>query len=189
MAANAVQSGEAGRKNNNRAVIVVGCLIIVALVGVIIALVMNLNRGEPEPTPIVQEESSGERRAVVVQEENVQEVLEALEEEDITPQGYYTASMNTTWRFPDGVSPSSNAYVGNVVGNTNDVYFDVALRETGETIYASPILPVGTEISHLKLDKDLDAGTYSCVCTYHLVDENQNTLSTVNMGVTVIVES
>jgi hypothetical protein len=188
MAENTVQSGESGRKNNNRLIVVIGCLVIVALVGVIVALVMNLNRPAPEPV-VIREEEPSERRAVVVQEENVQEVLEQLEEQDITPQGYYTASMNTTWRFPDGASPSSNAYVGNMAGNTNDVYFDVAVRETGEVIYASPILPVGTELNNFQLDKDLDAGTYRCVCTYHLVDENQKTLSTVNMGVTVIVEN
>ena len=41
----------------------------------------------------------------------------------------------------------------------------------------------------IKLDKKLKAGTYDCVMTYHLLDENEETISTVRVNVTIIVEN
>jgi hypothetical protein len=163
-------------------IVVIGCLVIVALVGVIIALVMNMNRRP-------QETEEPEQRAVLVTEDNVEEAVEEMmrEPEVYIPQ-YYSVSMNMTWNFPDGDSPSSNAYVENVASNETPVYFDVIRNDTGETIYQSPVIPLGGTLRNFLLDKDLDAGTYDCVCVYHLIDENQRTLTTLNMAMTVIVE-
>jgi hypothetical protein len=43
-------------------------------------------------------------------------------------------------------------------------------------------------MENITLDEDLDAGTYDCVCIYHLVDENQNTTSTLRVGLTIVVD-
>ena len=84
---------------------------------------------------------------------------------------------------------SYDAVVENVEKNTNDVYFDVELSDTEETIYESPVIPRGSHLEALTLDKELEAGTYDCVLTYHLIDEDQNTVSTLRMGLTVMVEN
>ena len=97
--------------------------------------------------------------------------------------------MNLTWHFPDGSSPSTDVYVENVERNTNDVYFDLLLWETDEVIYESPIIPLGQRLTSLTLDRPLEAGMYPCVVEYHVVDENQNTLGTLRMSVTVVVEN
>ena len=97
--------------------------------------------------------------------------------------------MTLDWVCPDGASASSNALVRNEANNTNDVYFDLLLRDSQETIYESPVIPLGSYLDNIKLDKDLDAGTYRCVIVYHLLDENQNTVSTLNMGLTITVEN
>ena len=84
--------------------------------------------------------------------------------------------------------PSDNAYVENAESNTNSVYFDVTRTDTEETIFESPILPVGSHLENITLDSDLPAGTYDCVVTYHLLDEEENSISTLKLTVTIIVE-
>lgn len=186
MAENA-QSGGVSRKGNTL-LIVIGVLILAALIGVIIALVMLLNREQspqrPEPEP-----AASEQRTTIINEENAEEAIQAIIEEDaerVRP-GYYEVVMNTTWHFPDGYSPSSDSYVENSTSNTNAVYFDIKMRDTGDVIYRSPIIPVGGHMENIQMDVNLGDDTYSCICEYHLVDENQKSLSTVNMGLTLVV--
>ena len=95
--------------------------------------------------------------------------------------------MNSTWNFPSGDAPSENAYVENATTNTNPVYFDVVRDDTGETIYESPILPVGSHLENFELDTVLDAGTYDCVMTYHLLDEEEQEISTLQITVQVVI--
>lgn len=159
-----------------------GVAVIVALVVVIVVLAGRLDKVKEEPTPT-------ERRSVVVNENNVNDVLDAMSEEQEQVQtGSYRAIMNTTWNFRDGTSASDNAYVENSTDNTNDVYFDVELADTEEIIYSSPVIPRGSYLEKFALDKDLDAGTYDCIITYHLIDDDQNTLSTLKMTLIIVVE-
>ncbi len=98
--------------------------------------------------------------------------------------------MNTTWHFETGDSASYDAYVANVAENTNDVYFDIFLEgQEEEPIYQSPVIPRGSEMEEITLDKPLDAGTHNCVLIYHLVDEEQKTVSTLQVGLTIVVEN
>ena len=184
MANGALQSGR-GHNASTRVIVVIGSLIIAALVGVIIALVMTMNRSQQT----VVEPNLPEQRGYVVNEDNVEDVVRDLVNAEPVAPGYYEARMSTTWTFRDGLSASSDAYVENVPNNTNDIYFDLEMRDTGEVLYASPVIPLGSYLNNITLDTALDAGTYDCVVVYHLIDENQNTLSTLNMGITVIVEN
>lgn len=153
------------------------CLVvIVALLGVVIFL---LFRGKDEEEP--------KRRNVVVNEDNVDEVLESLAEEGYVPPGYYEVTMNSTWNFESGDAPSTNAYVENAQTNTNPVYFDVVREDTGETVYESPILPVGSHLDEIVLDTALEAGTYDCILTYHLLDEEEQDISTLQLTVQIVV--
>jgi hypothetical protein len=163
--------------NGLKIAIAVGVVVIIALLGVVIFLLVGRGKVE-EP----------EKRNVVVTQDNVEEVVEDMINEDYIEPGYYEASMNTTWTFATGSDVSEDAYVANVEGNTNDVYFDVVLAEDEkQVIYKSPIIPRGGELKNIALDTPLDAGTYDCVCIYHLIDEDQNTVSTVRIGITIIV--
>ncbi|MDC7279122.1 hypothetical protein NXH64_06325 [Butyrivibrio fibrisolvens] len=163
--------------NGLKIAIAVGVVVIVALLGVVIFLLVGRGKAE-EP----------EKRNVVVTQDNVETVVEELAEEEYIQPGYYEASMSTTWTFATGSDVSEDAYVANKEGNTNDVYFDVVLAEDEEqVIYKSPVLPRGSELDNIALDTPLDAGTYDCVCIYHLVDENQKTVSTLRVGITIVV--
>ncbi|SHI69655.1 hypothetical protein [Pseudobutyrivibrio xylanivorans] len=162
--------------NGLKIAIAVGVVVIVALLGVVIFLLVGKDKEEPE------------RRNVVVTQDNVDEVVEEMDNQEYIEPGYYEASMNTTWTFATGSDVSEDAYVANVEGNTNDVYFDVVLAEDeDQVIYKSPVLPRGSELENIALDTPLDAGTYNCVCIYHLIDEEQKTVSTVRVGITIVV--
>lgn len=162
--------------NGLKIAIAVGVVVIIALLGVVIFLLVG--RGKEEP----------EKRNVVVTKDNVDEVVEEMDNQEYIEPGYYEASMNTTWTFATGSDVSEDAYVANVEGNTNDVYFDVVLAEDeDQVIYKSPVLPRGSELENIALDTPLDAGTYNCVCIYHLIDEEQKTVSTVRVGITIVV--
>lgn len=158
-------------------------VIIVLLTAIVFLLLKNQNN-----TNISSEEAaSSPRRNVVVNEENAEAVAEEIINQTKAVPGTYQVMMNSTWNFQDGASASDNAYVENSNANTNAVYFDLQLSDSEETIYESPVIPVGSYLDNIKLEKDLDAGTYNCVLIYHLVDDEQNTLSTLRMAVKVVV--
>lgn len=164
-------------------IVIVAVVVIVALAGVIIYLLLSRNQGtdaEPEE----------EKRNVVVTSENVERVLEEIDEAgEATAPGYYTVTMDTTWHFATGSEASYDAVVVNVEKNTNDVYFDIVLEsDEKRVLYKSPVIPRGGRLEDISLDEALDAGTYDCVVIYHLIDEEQNTLSTVRVALQIIVE-
>lgn len=178
-------SDNAGKNNNGlKIVIIVGVVIIVALLGIILALLMKKDNQ-------VAEQPQEEKRAVVVKDEaSAEKIAEEMVTGEYVAPGYYEVSMTTDWHFPSGDAESTDAYVENVKTNTNDVYFDLFLSGDEENaIYESPIIPLGAELEQIKLDKSLAAGTYDCVMIYHLVDENQKSLSELRIGLTIFVEN
>ena len=158
----------------------VAVVIIAVLISIIIFLLLS-RKVEPEE----------EKRNVVITPENVERVLEEITEtqESVAP-GYYTVTMNTTWHFASGDEVSYDAAVENAEANTNDVYFDIVL-ESDETkvLYKSPVIPRGGRLEDIALDEPLETGSHNCVVIYHLIDEEQKTLSTLRIGLTIIVEN
>lgn len=165
-------------KGGNKGVVIVG-IIAVVIIAVLVGVIVFLLKPQEE-----------EKRNVVVTPENVEEVLEELEEEGgITEPGYYTVTMDTTWHFVNGNEPSYDAVVLNVEKNTHDVYFDIVLEnDESVVLYKSPVIPRGGRLENITLDTVLDAGTYNCVVIYHLVDENQDTVSTLRVALKIIIE-
>lgn len=160
--------------------IAVGIVLIIILLIVIAILLLRGQRQKTEEP----------KRSVVVNQGNAEEIASEMISQEYIAPGYYSASMTTTWHFETGDDASYDAYVANVAENTNDVYFDIFLEgEEEEPIYQSPVIPRGSEMDEVTLDKPLDAGTHSCVLIYHLVDENQTTVSTLRVGLTIVVEN
>lgn len=159
------------RKKGGRIVLAICIVVIIALC---ILIYFLLHKDDPP------------KRDVVVNEDNVEEILSQME--GVEP-GNYQLTMNSVWNFKNGNASSDNAYVENSEENHNPVYFDITRSDTEETILESPIIPVGSHMDKIKLDKKLKAGTYDCVMTYHLLDENDETISTVRVNVTIIVEN
>lgn len=166
------------KKGGGKKVIIICAVVIVALLGVIVYLLTRKPAGE-QPK---------ERKSVVTAD-NAEEITDNLvNPAALTVPETYTVTQNAEWTFPDGTAASTDAYVANVEGNETPVYFDVVVDATGEMVYSSPVLELGASLQGFKLDKTLSAGSYPCTITYHLVDDEQNTLTTVNVGVTINVE-
>ncbi|MBQ6986622.1 MAG: hypothetical protein IJQ25_06510, partial [Oscillibacter sp.] len=98
MAENAVRGGGRSRRGASQALVVVGGLILVALVGVIVALLMMLNRPEPEPEP-----EAPPQRTTVVHEESAERQIEEIINQTPVEPGYYQVSMTTDWYFPEPI--------------------------------------------------------------------------------------
>lgn len=159
--------------------LIICIIVIVVLAGAITFLVLGNKEKEAEKP----------KRNVVVNVENAENIASEMIEQERTLPGHYQVAMNSTWNFENGAAESDNAYVENAEGNTNPVYFDVVRSDTEETIFASPILPVGTYLNNITLDEKLEAGTYDCVCTYYLLDEDEEPISKVNVGLTIVVRN
>lgn len=166
-------------QTKGKLVLIICIAVIVVLAGAITFLLLG-NKGKGAEKP---------KRDVVVNVENAEKIASEMIENERTLPGHYQVAMNGIWNFEDGAAESENAYVENAAGNTNPVYFDVVRTDTEETIYASPILPVGTYLEHITLDKKLGAGTYNCVCTYYLLDEEEEPISKVNVGLTIVIRN
>jgi hypothetical protein len=154
----------------------------VVIVALLVVVVILLARGKEDVTET-------KKRNVVVTPDNVEEVIQQLSDDERVTPGSYEVTMNTTWNFKNASSASDNAYVENSTSNTNDVYFDITLADTEEKIYSSPVLPVGSHLENITLDKALDDGTYNCIMTYTLVDDEQNDLSSVRVSMKIVVGS
>ncbi len=163
------------KKSRKSSVLTVTILSILTVCGIVGLLLLFGNTSEAD------------KRNVVVTPENVEETLAQMSEASKTQAGSYEVTMNTTWEFENGGSASSNAYVENSTANSNDVYFDLVRSDTGETIYSSPIIPVGSHLENIALDTALEAGNYDCVLTYHLLDEDEKPISKLNINVKIRV--
>lgn len=166
--------GSERSKSKQKTIIIVSILAVILVAGVVAMLLLFGQTGKTD------------KRNVVVTPDNVEETLAQMTENK-TQTGTYEVTMNTTWEFENGGSASSNAYVENSTANTNDVYFDLVRTDTEETIFSSPTLPVGSHLENITLDKSLEAGSHDCVLTYHLLDEDSKTVSTLNINVKVNV--
>lgn len=177
---NSQQHGNSETKKKSRTgiIIAIAVVIILILIGVILYLLLGKDSGADE----------AQNKNRVITPENVEEVVSEMTEESHTPPGTYNVRMTQDWVFPDGKSPSTNAYVANSEENETMVYFTIALADDGREIYKSPYLEVGAAMNDITLDTDLDAGSYDTVLTYHLVDDDFKEMSTVSLTLSITIE-
>lgn len=153
-------------------VLIFGSLIIICA-AVIIAIL--LLRQEPEGIPVA---NAG----------NIEQIQGEVK--DKVAKGMFMTHMNTTWTFADGESASYDAVMGNSSANTYPFWFKLTLADTSEVLYQSGTIPVGQQISEIKLEKDLEKGTYPAVINIQMVDENGEELES-NMGfnISLVIEN
>lgn len=159
--------------SKKKTIIALTCIFTLLVVAILVAVAL----AAPNTRKVVRNE--------VVTPENVDEMIANLPER--TQAGEYEVKMNTTWVFETGDSASSNAYVENSTANTNAVYFDIIRSDTEETIYQSPTLPVGSHLEGITLDTALEAGSYPCMLTYHLLDDQGMPISKLNINLDITV--
>lgn len=179
------QPGTTVTKDRKRSLLIGGIFAVFAALLVVIGILLYIVlKPKPEVSaPVV----SNPTVSNVVDKDTVQTA--AVDVQEKIQDGMFEMTMNTQWVFPDSSSPSSNAYVSNSEVNRRAFYFDLVLSDTSEVIYSSPILPVGTELDDITLEKKLEAGTYNAVVQYHLLDDNNVVTSSVGSTVTLFIEN
>lgn len=83
--------------------------------------------------------------------------------------GMINISMNTSPVFKDGLSEGNLMIVNEGINNYPQVV-EITRNDTGELIYKSGGIPVGSKIETARLSVNLPAGTYECTAMFHSVD-------------------
>ena len=96
-----------------------------------------------------------------------EEIAEKLNEK--VAEGMINISMNTAPYFEDGKA-EGNVMIVNESINNYPQKVQIVRNDTGEQIYQSNAIPVGSKIERAKLDVVLPAGTYECTAYFHNLD-------------------
>jgi hypothetical protein len=168
-------SGAAKGLTTQKTVLILGALVIVC--AAIVTVFILTRDSEPETTG-----------ARLIDEGNLAEITAEIEEK--VAKGMFETHMTTTWTFPDGESPSTDAVMGNSPNNNYPFWFEVILSGTDEVVYTSSLLPLGSQLEEIVLDENPGAGTYPANLRIHMIEEDGSEVET-NMGfnVTLIIEN
>lgn len=116
-----------------------------------------------------------------------EEIQEALNEK--VAQSEINISMNPTPVFADGISEGNLLIVNSEVNNYPQ-RVTIIRSDTGEQIYQTKAIPVGSKIETDKLDVDLDAGTYDCVAYFENLDpETGDALGKAGANITITIQN
>ena len=96
-----------------------------------------------------------------------EEIAEKLNEK--VAEGLINISMNTAPYFEDGKA-EGNVMIVNESINNYPQQVEFIRNDTGEQIYQSKAIPVGSKIERAALDAELPAGTYECTAMFHNLD-------------------
>lgn len=167
-----------------------GKKLLIGICGVVVIAAVGVGAfafGKSKSSQPVEAEEQKEVKKVITPDTAEEVVDEILAEDTSNIPSSYTVTQNGTWTFQNGSAATEDAYVENDKENETPIYFDLIVDNTGQKIYSSPILELGAVLEGFTLDTPLEQGEYECTVEYHLVDENQKTLTTTNIGVKVIV--
>lgn len=171
-------------------ILIVVALVILAACGIGAALYLN---GQKQ----TQSTSIGGGSTMILPDANAEEggfAGESLDELyrqmiEKAEAGAIVVNFSESIILPDG-SSEAEVQIANPVENTYPMQFTINLEDTGEQVFESGLVPVGSHLSSIKLEKKLSAGEYPAVLTYKAYDEEkQDFVGTVGVSVLITVES
>lgn len=116
-----------------------------------------------------------------------EEIQAALNEK--VAQSEINISMNPTPVFETGTSEGNLLIMNNEVNNYPQ-RVTIIRNDTGEQIYQTKAIPVGSKIQTDKLDVDLDAGTYECIAYFENLDpETGDALGRAGANITITIQN
>ena len=157
-------------KSNSRTAVWIGAGVLAAVaIGAIIFIIVTLR------SPMTKEEARA-KAGIVYDSAAVEGGWDNLSPEEIAEklnekvaEGMINISMNTAPYFEDSTA-EGNLMIVNESINNYPQKVQIVRNDTGEQIYQSKAIPIGSKIERAKLDVDLPAGTYECTAYFHNLD-------------------
>ena len=116
------------------------------------------------------------------------EEIEARLNEKVA-EGMINISANTAPIFEDGASEGNLMLVNESINNYPQKV-QIVRNDTGEQIYESGAIAVGSKIERAKLDVVLPAGTYECTAYFHNLDpETGDIIGTAGAIINITIKS
>ena len=116
-----------------------------------------------------------------------EEIAEKLNEK--VAEGMINISANTAPIFEDGASEGNLMLVNESINNYPQKV-QIVRNDTGEQIYESGAIAVGSKIERAKLDVVLPAGTYECTAYFHNLDpETGDIIGTAGAIITITIKN
>ena len=115
-----------------------------------------------------------------------EEIAERLNQK--VEEGMINISMNTAPYFENGTA-EGNVMIVNESINNYPQQVEFIRNDTGEQIYQSKAIPVGSKIERAALDVELPAGTYECTAMFHNLDpETGDIIGTAGAIITITIQ-
>lgn len=156
--------------SNSRTAVWIGIGVLAAVaIGAIIFIIVTLR------SPMTKEEARA-KAGIVYDSSAVEGGWDQMTPEEIeaalnnkVAEGMINISANTAPIFEDGASEGNLMLVNESINNYPQMV-QIVRNDTGEQIYQSNAIPVGSKIERAKLDVVLPAGTYECTAYFHNLD-------------------
>ena len=174
-------------KNNFRVVLAVALL--VCTIGAGIFLITRL-----VSKPLSKEEARA-KAGIVYDSSAVEGGWDQMTPEEIeaalnnkVAEGMINISANTAPIFEDGSSEGNLMLVNESINNYPQKV-QIVRNDTGEQIYESGAIAIGSKIERARLDVDLPAGTYECTAYFSNLDpETGDMIGTAGAIITITIQ-
>ena len=180
---------DAPRETRSKDITVYAVIFLVLLVGAGIFLAVRLLH-KPADTALADSKSGivYDSSAVEGGWDNLSpEEIEARLNEKVA-EGMINISANTAPIFEDGSSEGNLMLVNESINNYPQKV-QIVRNDTGEQIYESGAIAVGSKIERAKLDVVLPAGTYECTAYFHNLDpETGDIIGTAGAIITITIQ-
>ena len=176
-------------KSNSRIAVWIGAGVLAAVaIGAIIFITITLR------TPMTKEEARA-KAGIVYDSSATEGGWDNLSPEEIearlnekVAEGMINISMNTAPYFENGTA-EGNVMIVNESINNYPQKVQIVRNDTGEQIYESNAIPVGSKIERATLDVTLPAGTYECTAYFHNLDpESGAIIGTAGAIITITIQ-
>ena len=163
----------------------------VALLAGSAIMAVGLVEKTEKPADVLNDTSAG----LVFDEAAVEGGWESLSQEEVEAklneqleEGMINISMNTSPWFEEATS-LGNLMIVNETINRHPQKVEIVRNDTGEVIYTSGAIPVGSKIEAAKLDVELDAGVYECTALFHNLDDSGNIIGSAGAIITITIKN
>lgn len=164
------EKGTNNEKGSKRVIIILIAVIILLLLlfGAFVIWMMG-DTGEdgtwtPPTFDLTEDENAEEGEREKLSPEEIQEQLNQM-----VLDGMVTISMNPAPTFETG-DAEGNLLIYNNETNLNPQVVEIYRDDTGELIYRSGLIAIGSRVDYAKLDVDLAEGMYPCTAHFYAVD-------------------